>query len=274
MKETNNEYTSTYRSINEVLSEELDNLVLLYGNSQDDLFNALGFRIIRTQRRIERLTQTFTLAANGNAGDSLDFGRLGENGHAQDVSNPGDDILQVFEDRERSLLEWGISVDVDGVLTGVESPSGKPVLGVSDASNRTRGWDPEEFDSYGAVLSDYTRADAPDPIPTTALSPSHDQGLFRIDSDESGRNSMRFAFLNTTGSQVTVDITAIGKRYVVTPIKDEQTLRQMVRGEGVKRRLATWGGLGNTSPNLPSPWFDYRVTLNEDEFLGPAARSA
>jgi hypothetical protein len=215
------------------------------------------------------MNNSINLSQNGNTGDALDFGILGENGHAQAVTDPGDEILQVWSQRESTIVEWGISVDADGVLVGAQSPGSVPLIGVTDASQRVRGWSTEQFQDFGAVESDKTRVAAPDPVPTTALSASADQGIFRVDSDQEGKNPMRFAFLNTQSASVTFNVTAVGASYEVSPVTDEATLKQMLRGDGYKRRVVSYGGKTNGNPNLPRDWYDYVARLDDEEVVPP-----
>lgn len=263
----NNGYDSPYRAIQDVTNDEFSNLVLLYSDSQESAYRALAFQVTRTHRRIERLTTEPTLAADGNAGDTLDFGYLGENGHQSDVSDPGDEILQVFSDRERTIIEYGISVEPDGVLVGVQTPGNVNVFGVADSANRARGYGVDNLGQFGAIDSQYTRTDTPDEVPTTALSTNPDQGIMRIDSDEDGRNPIRLALSNTTASQETVSIEAVGTSYEVRPVTNQQKVRDMVVGKGYDARVVTWGGEANLNPNLPQDWRDYVTDIASNKLL-------
>jgi len=258
-------YDATYRTINSVTSREMDNLVLVYGNSNNNVWNALAFQIVRTRRRIERVTSGPTLAADGNAGDTLSFGYFGANGHSTNATNPGDEVFQIDTERSSTIVEYGISVAPDGVLTGVRTVSDDAVSGSREGSDRLRGFGADNLQQYGGVESEHTRTDTPHEIPTTALAGSARQGLLRIDSDNDGLNRFSFAFDNTTASSVTVSVEAIGQTYDVVPVTDTARVKRMLRGNNVNRRLLTYGGFTTTNPNLPTDWYNYRARVGESD---------
>lgn len=254
--EYENTYDAPFPAIQDVTSRELDNLVLLYQGPQNNTVRALGFRILRTVRRTERVSNEPTLQPNGDQGDSLDFGYFGDNGHSAEVTQSGDEVFRVDNERSSTIIEYGFEVEPDGVRTAVETADGSTVLGLREGSDRARGFGPSDFPLRGSVLSDLTRATTRDgdEVPTTALAGSRRQGLFRIDSDENGLNRFRFAFTNTTGNAVDVGVTAKGQTYHVQPVEDRETLIDMVSKGGTPARVVTWGGFTNSSPNLPREW--------------------
>lgn len=256
-----------YHPIPAVTSREGDNIVLLYGDSNDGEWNALAFKTNQINRRTQRVTNLPTLSPGG----SLNFGFLGENGHSQDVSSPGKDQLRIGGNRNEMLVEYGVAVNPAGVLVGVENPADEPITGVIDA-DRLRGYAPDntnasDFSTFGSVRSSLTRTRRG--TPTTALSASKEQGIFRFDRNEDDFNNIYFGFKNVREDDAPLEVLAHGAAYRVTAITDTQVVRDMVRGDGYTRRLATYGGLGNTKPKLPTKWRDGVVTITAD-----AVRSA
>lgn len=260
METTQYSYTSEHPSIFDVASEETHNLALLYANSSANEWRAMAFQTNMTVRRAEYVTEITTL----NDATALDFGMLSENGHTGLTgtdAKPGEDRLRVDNDRNQTIIEYGIGVEPDDVHVGVENPSGSHILGIQ--GERTRGFDSEELPERGSVKSQLTTTT--DGVPTTALSTSPEQGIVRFDSDEDGYNPTRVGFYNESGGTATIDVTLMGMTYHVTPITDSETVRDMVWGQGYNRRVLTYGGFDNTSPNLPSEWVDGRVALTSDD---------
>lgn len=270
MGTTGYQYTSPFPGIHDVTAQEGENLVLLYGHSDDDVYRALGFQVTRGIRRIERLPGTIDIPA----GDSLDFGTLTASGHSRQGAS-GNDIFRIGENRDRTIEEYGIGVDVananaDEVLVAYEGASGESVIGVQgDESDRARGFDVGNFAERGAVTADLTTLDSV-AYPTTAVSPNPlDQGVIRIDSREDGRNSMRFGFDNTSTSEAQLSVYGIGQAYRVRQVQDQQTVRDMVTPGGTSARPVTWGGFENSTPNLPREWTNYQVTVQSRDLVPP-----
>jgi len=268
------QYESAYSSITDVLSRELDNIVLLYGGSRDEQLKALGFQINRVARRIERIQNGPTLDADGNANDTIGFGYFGENGHSRDVSTPGDEVFQIESERSETIVEYGFAVEQDDVLVAVRSADNAPITGLRSGSQKRRGFGVDDLEDFGSVRSEVTRTspdDAQEELPTTALSPTPRQGLFRIDSKRDGLNRFGFAFSNQAGAQQTISAVAVGQAYEVEPITNNEDIRSLVSPGGPPARIVTYGGFDNTNPNLPSEWFDSRVTLDTGNI--PLART-
>lgn len=266
MPEQRNTYTSAHRAITDVVTRPQDNIALVYGNSSDNTYNALAFQVVRSIRRIERVEDAFNLADQS----AKEFGYFGENGFSVDTNSPGDEVFRIESERSKTIVEYGFAVPQDGVYVGIQAGDGSNINGLREGSERDRSWSASDLKDRGGVLSDETYLDTPSvstdfPIPTTALSTMPDQGVVRIDSRQNGPNHFRFGFLNESGGQVTIDLIGYGMTYDIRPIEDEQTVRDMVAGEGHNRRLLTYGGLDNTKPNLPQDWYDYRVPINEGE---------
>lgn len=258
-------YTSVYPGVLEVVSRPQDNIVLTFGNSNSDSTEAMAFRVERAIRRIERVTNGPTISDD----DTLDFGYFGESGHSADVSSPGDEQFEIESERDQTIVEYGFGIETDGVYVAVETGDGDAVNGLSIGSNKDRGFGADDLQEFGGVLSDYTTADSPEAMPTTALSEKHDQGMVRIDSRQNGTNPFNFAFLNKSGGQVTVNPVAVGQTYEVRPIYDRETAVNMLAGTGHTRRVLTYGGFENTKPNLPRAWQRASFSVDWGE-VGPA----
>lgn len=261
-----NNYTSAYPAITEVFSRERDNLVLMYGNSNDRTYNALAFQILRTVRRIERVENAFSLADD----ETKSFGYFGTGGFSADTSAPGNEVFSIDAARANTIIEYGFSVPVDGVYVGVQVGDGDTVNGLAEGSDRDRGYSAEDLRDRGGVLSDLTYLDSPTPsindgVPTTALSETPRQGIFRIDSERDGDNPFYFAFDNQSGGAADIDVNGYGMAYEVRVVPEREKVKSMVAGKGYDRRLCTYGGFGNTNPNLPREWYDAVVTLGYDE---------
>jgi len=254
-----------YLPIPAVVSKEIDNLAILYGDSNGDTWNALAFQINQINRRTHRVSNLPRLGP----GESLDFGFLGENGHSSAVSDAGNDKLRIDSDRSETIVEYGIAIKPDGLLVGVENPAGETVTGVLD-NDRLRGYEPDaanssDFEDFGSIRSETTHTAAR--VPTTALSETPHQGLVRFDKEEGQYNNTYFGFLNQREDEVSLEVVAHGVSYKVTPVTDTDTVRDIVYGNGHRRRVLTYGGLGNTSPKRPQGWRRGEVTLTADDTL-------
>lgn len=268
MADTTQTYDSVHPAITEVVSRPHDNLVVVYGSSKNDTYNALAFQVVRTVRRIERVDGLFSLTD----GSTKEFGYIGENGFSQDVSDPGTEVFRIDAERGSTLVEYGFMVPQDGVYVGVQTGDGDSVTGFREGSERERGFSASNLTEYGGVLSDVTRVSAPsvtqnEPIPTTAVSPRPDQGLVRIDSRQDGPNRFFFAFNNQSGGTVDVDLTGYGMTYDVRPITDPAAARTMLQGDGINRRVLNYGGFGNENPNLPAAWYDYTAEVSAEQLV-------
>lgn len=246
-----------------VLSREVDNIVLMFGSSSDETWKAHAFKVNQVNRRIERINNLPTLEPGG----SLDFGYMGDDGHSQDVNSPGRDRLRVGDDRNETLVEYGIAVKPHGVLVGIENPADATVTGVIDA-DRLRGFAPQaansnDFNTYGSVRSESTHTDHG--IPTTALSPTNQQGVFRFDKAEDERNNIYAGFYNTREDEASLEVVAHGAAYKVTHVDDTQVTRDMAFGDGYNRRVATYGGLANTRPRRPDSWLSGEAEITAAE---------
>jgi hypothetical protein len=268
MRETKNTYEATHRSITDVTSHERENLLLTYGHSDRETYSVLGFQVVRTIRRIERVSDLVTI----NAGNNEDFAVIGEDGWGNNVSNPGDDVFRIDSERKRTLVEYGFGVDNDGVYVAMQTADGDAINGIAESSERDRGFSVGDIFDRGGVLSDLTTIGTPGvsdafPVPTTALSPNIDQGVIRIDSREDGLNSFRFAFDNQSGSQQTIDVIGYGTAYHVRPITSEDTVRSLLSNTPRNTRVVTLGGFGTNKPNLPQDWYPHRVFIRAGELV-------
>lgn len=249
-----------------VISQEMDNIAVLYGDSDDDSWKAVALKVNQINRRIDYINNLPDL----DPGGTLDFGFFGEDGHSDAVSSPGQDQLRIESDVSQTLMEYGIGIEPDGVQVAVENPSGELVTGVQDA-DRLRGYQPEaanssDFNDFGSVLSDHTML--PSGIPTTALSETPQQGLVRFDQSSDVHNNIYFGFRNTRENTVSLSATAWGATYRVTPVQDQQTAKDVVFGSnGIRRRVLTYGGLTNTAPNRPTEWKRGEVTLTGSDAI-------
>lgn len=230
-----------FESIFSVVDKEIENLVLIYGHTEPNTFQAMAFQVNQINRRTHRIYNLPTLAG----GTPLDSGYFGESGHSQEVTNPGDPITRIETNFNETIIEYGFSVEPDGVLCWAENPGGNHITGLQ--GERLRGLGPGR--DAAAVWSDWTKTK--DGVPTTALSANPWQGLFRIDSSDKGRNNIYVGFENKQNHDAPLQVFAVGMLYRVTDIEDPGTIENMVFGEGYNRRVATWGGLQNSSPNLP-----------------------
>lgn len=265
MADDSRNYDAEFPAIYDVVSGSHELIALLVGSSMEDTYTAMAFQVTQSVRRIERVRDATTVNANGG---TTEFGLFGENGFSPDVpGDPGNEVFSIDAERDKTIVEYGFAVEQDGIYTALKAGDGANVIGKRSGATDYRGWSAENARVRGGVLSDHTEMESPAtstnfPIPTTALSPEpHNQGVVRVDSRENGDNPFRFAFRNDTGSDETIDLTAMGQAYNVRVIEDENTVRDIIRGDGYDRRLLTWGHFDNTNPNLPAPWIDNRVTV-------------
>lgn len=230
-------------TIYDVSGREVDNLVMLYGNSQNNRWMAMAFQINQVNRRSHIIDNLPQIAD----GETLDSGYFGEDGHSQSVASPGKPITRIEGEYEETIIEYGFAVEPDDILVWVENPANKIISGMQ--GDRLRGLGPGS-DSAG-IWSQWTRTE--EDIPTTTLSPKLDQGIMRIDSNQK-RNNIYMGFENQSGSSATPTVTALGMAYKITKITDRNTIKSMLFGENTKRRIVTWGGFNNSTPNLPANW--------------------
>lgn len=263
-------YDAAYPSIRDVVSRPQDNLVIVSGDSRSKTYSAMAFQVTRTVRRVERVVDEITLAD----AEQRSWGYFGEGGFSRDTQSPGDEVFRIETDREKTIVEYGFGIPVDGVYVGVQTGDGSAVTGLNAGADRARGLDETDLNEHGSVLSDHTYIDAPTAstdatIPTTALSETGEHGLIRIDSKQEGNNNFYFAFDNQSGGQIDVSVIGKGQTYEVRPIKDSETTRQMLTGNGYNRRIINYGAFGNSNPNLPREWYDYEVTVGPEDLVPP-----
>lgn len=266
MAEPTNTYTSAHRAVTEVVSRPQDNIVLVYGNSSNDVYNAVAFQVVRSVRRTEYVMDEFTLDDD----ETKEWGYFGEDGFSTDVSNPGDERFRIGEDRDTTVMEYGFAVPVDGVWVGVQSADDEEINGFRSGDSRDRGFSADDLPENGGVLSDLTYVDDPSTsldaqIPTTALSPQPNQGFIRVDARSAGTNPYYFAFNNKSGEERDISVIGYGQTYDVRLVEDEQTVKEMLAGQGFRRRVVQYGGFDNTKPNLPDAFYDSRVNIEGNE---------
>jgi len=270
---SSNNYNSEFPSIYDVVSRKMDNLVVLYSDSTDHQYKALAFQINQAVRRSEYISNLPSISDGGY----LDFGYFGEQGHSGDtnvgVGGAGNDKLRVAYRVDEVIEEWGLAVQPDDFMLGVANPSGSNIIGVESGNDpdRARGWsaDPSQPNNVGvrgSVRSQWTRT--PSGIPTTAAStdPST-QGLIRWDSDPDGDNELYTAYQNLSNTTQTPTVVAMGMRYHVVNVQDEQKVRRMLNGD-ISRRVVQYGGFDNYSPNIPPSWKGNEVTVDEQQVRG------
>jgi len=262
-EEPHHSYDSTIPAITDVLSRPQDRIALVFGSGRSDEYDALAFHINRAVRRIQRVEDLVTLAD----GDTAGFGYVTENGLSS-AGNSGEDVFRVDADRATTIMEYGFGVPQTGVYVGIQTGDGDDINGLTEGSDRDRGFSPDDLPTQGGVLSDHTSLDIPagtlsEEIPTTALSETVDHGLVRIDSKQDGPNPFYFGFNNQSGAQKTVDITAYGYTYDVEPITTAAVVKDTVKSG--RRKVINYGGLGNTNPNLPTQWQNYKTSIAADE---------
>jgi hypothetical protein len=265
------DYESAFPAITDVVSGHLDNIVLLYGNSRDDGFRAIGFTVAGVTRRVERVMDVVQLGDDAVQDPVF----IGEN-DISSASNPGDEVFEIQSNRDETLIEYGFAVPQDGIYVGLQTGDGSPITGLQSGNNeRFRGFGSDDLDTYGGVLSNYTGVDAPtydtdanDPVPTTALSPARNNGVFRIDSKQNGANRFFFMFNNQSGSQKTIDLIALGATYNVKVAENPDETRDMLFDESVPSRVVQYGGFDNTNPNLPRNWSDSVAKVKMGELSG------
>lgn len=275
-----NQYTSVYPSAVDVLSGPVSDVALLWADPNREQFKAVTAEVSRTVRRVERVRNLPSIAS----GSGLAIGYLGENGHSEDVANPGDDRLRVSDGAERhEIQELALGVPEAGLLVATANPLDEDLLaGVDD--RRVRGVDPADFSTRAAIPSELTVA--ANDWPTTALSARQDQGLVRVDApnDEGGLNRIGIGFLNTTANSITPTVNVYGLTYRISAISEAETAKNVLFGNTNRptRRLM-YGGLESFSPGLPDDWesgvleleaSDIGAVVRETAQQAPAPRRA
>lgn len=258
-----NTYTSEYPAFIDVQNRENENIVILYGSSSDNEWRALALQTNQLVRRRERVGSLKTLAD----GDVTGYGMLQETSsgiqHEDDTTtDPSQDIFRIDSNKSETLAEFAIGVTTDDVYVGVEN-AGEVISGLQGDRAR-RETQPDDLDRHG-IPSQLTLTNETD-LPTTALSGTPDQGIVRIDSENNGRNPLRVAFNNeVAGAQRTVDVIVDGVSYRVTPVTDKGVVEDITYGKGHNRRVLTWSGFQNTSPNVPEPWKEGRIDITDED---------
>ncbi len=246
-----------FPAITQVIDQEIDTIALLLDYTGTETFSALAFQVNRINRRTEKYTELTSIANDS----TLDYGYLGEKGHSEQVSEPGDSILRIEDNQKETIQELGVKVTPADFKVWIESPPNNVISGRQ--GDRVRGLGPG--DDAGFVWSQYTQmlleSGTSYYVPTTALSPDVRQGLVKIDGSENQRNHIYFGFENQTGGSDTPELEIMGVTYRVVNVENKQKIRDIVFGRGVKRSVLTWGGLENDSPALPEGWS--KVDLND-----------
>lgn len=262
----NQQYDAVHPAITEVTSPHLSNLCMVFGAGSNTRMQALGFYVDRTVRRHERIQNPPTVPAN----DSLDFGKFVENGHTADpaVASAGTDLFSIQNNRETTIEEISLAVNNDGILAG--AAVGDSEVTALDGTDRARGFGADDLVEYGGVRAELTRTTDTEadeyPVPTTALSPSVDQGLLRFDAEQAGNNPFYWGFYNTTGADVDLDAYAVGARYKVTVVENDSAVRRMLNGDA-PCRVVQHGSFSLDNPNLPRAWAENTIAIRGGELL-------
>jgi len=257
-----NSYTSEYPAFIDVQNRENQNIVILYGSSTDNEWKAMAVQTNQIVRRRERAIDIQSIDDQG----TLDFGMLQDTSsgiqHEEDTTtDPSQDILRIDGNKDETLAEYAIGVSETDVYVGIEN-AGSEILGLQGDRERTESG-VSDLDRHG-IPSQLTLTNDHS-LPTTALSPTPDQGDVRIDSDDNGRNPTRIGLFNDSGGTLNPDVVVHGAAYRVTHVADKGIVEDMAYGKGHNRRVLMWSGFENTSPNVPEPWKDGRITLTDED---------
>lgn len=248
--------------ITAVQSRPGDNLVVIASKGRSERFRAWGFQVNQVVRRTE-FVNNLNEVTNGS---DVAMGFLGESGHEQQVSSPGDDRLRISDGNEETIMELGIRVQPDDFLVAVKNPTTNvPIIGNQDSTEQTGGSfdlrDASDNDivqgGYGGVRSQWTDAAG---LPTTATAPKPDQGHIKIEEDAED-NHIRVGLENKFGEDVTPRIDVVGVRYHVVPVEKSGLVESMLMGD-TPARPVMWGGLGNdeSEGEAPDSWEDIEIT--------------
>lgn len=186
-----------------------------------------------------------------DSGGDVSVNKLGENGHASQVSDEGDDAYRIIEESDPlRLYHFGQAWRPDNLKIYWENPNGELVQGLSRDTAISVG------DDEGFIWSDHTRLNYK--MPTTSFETIIIPGVT--------------PFIGFTNSNSEVAVTPkaywFGKAYdtVVFNAIDEGVAKDIALGKGYRRAMKTFGGLDPFKVNVPDEWGD-PVTLKPEELV-------
>lgn len=190
-----------------------NNVVEMPNNETVSVYDAYFFRVAKAHRFYWHYEQLGSFSA----GESYDYGFLGDSGQSDDASNPGNDILRIEND-DFVVHHIGIGLETHDLRVYDKLGPSRPYREV-DHDNQGQP-DPTSDGTFGYYTGRQTRGDRYDPPAFT------ERLAFRNDNNG---EIIRFGF-RAENSQTTseTNLHIVGKTYQLLPVLDEETQDKML----------------------------------------------
>lgn len=185
-------------------------------------------------------------------GEKIDTDKIGEKGHAQQVSDAGDNIFEIDTTRHPWMLyHIGMAWRPDDMRIYWENPNNELLHGWSVDTKVKVGKD------KGFVWSQDTRKDGDRFTPTTEL-----------ESIIAPKITPFIGFENRNENTVKPTLYVYGRCYDVLPINREsvEEAKRVALGDGYRRKLWSYGPLKMSTPTVHDYWGTV-AEISKTEFL-------
>jgi len=206
-------------------------------------------------KRSNPISKDYTEMLEIPSGGTVDTDKLGENGHADQVADPGDNVFRIVEEKDKKrIYHFGQLWEPDDLKIWWENPADQLIQGFTRTTAVSVG------DDEGYIWSDHTKYGPK--MPSTEMETFSLPGVTPF-----------IGFQNSsTRTQKPVGY-FYGKAYKVEVINavDMDKAKDIALGIGYKRTLKSFGPLGAYSISLPEEWGD-PVELSPEELVNAIRR--
>jgi hypothetical protein len=189
------------------------NTVEMPNNETVDVYDAYFFRIAKAHRFYWHYDQL----GDFSAGESYDYGFLGDSGQSDNAASPGNDILRIEND---DFLVYHVGIGLETYDLRVYNKLG-PAKQYREVDHDNQGQpDPTSDGNFGYYSGRQTRGDRYDPPAMT------ERLAFR--NDNSGE-IIQFGFRAESALTASeTDLHIVGKTYELLPVLDDETQDKML----------------------------------------------
>lgn len=263
-------------TISERLLEGDEGLIITIPTSDASRINAGGSQI-RTNRayffkvtKEQRLYWEYTQLPSIGAGNNLNFGYLGENGHPDDVNNPGDDIFRLEND-DFKVYHFGLGTDQSDLRVYEKVAPSNPNRAF-DHSNQDEP-NPQEPSTFGFYTGNNI---------TDQYDPENVSERIAFRNAQRGRLLQWGFYAESNLSAADTDLVFTGRTYQLRPVLDPQEQNRMLEENARRRagaevdlnvvRVSLAGIFGfDIGASLPDSWANLGPDLYQDVQAGALA---
>lgn len=232
----------SYDPISKKILRDSDRLVVTYPRSGGGV-NAYAMTVMRKARISLQYTEMDPIPA----GDSLPLGKLGEDGHSEQVASSGDDVFRIPDTKvPYRAYHLSLLVQPEGLKVFMGYPEDTTVQGMYRETK-------VDVDSeLGFEWSEHTHYD--ERMPSDALEMVKPPG-----------NLIYMGFQNPLGADETPYIYAYGSAYDIAPINEyDRDLAYDITVGRIPRTIKPIGALKNFNLNIPDEWGE-PIALDREE---------